>query len=435
VARPGGADGDNRPVRRLLATAGLALLVLVLGTAPAAASRLETWTTQSRFVDPSKVQFNGPPPGGPELAPGLRVNVLLPDGFDRNRRYPVLYLLHGHGDRFDFWANPERGDVAEVAKGFTGIIVMPEGARGWYTNWWNDGARGSPAWERYHLDELIPLVQRRLPIRRARRWHAIAGLSMGGEGALFYASQRPGYFGSAASFSGPIAIQRPEWPIGFDTQGESHADVFGDPDAQRFYWSGHNPTALAANLRQTRVFVTVGDGVPDPTVPEEAGNQFGQVAEAELHQHAEDFVATARAAGVDVTYHPRQGIHDWRYWRAHLADAIDWGLFRPVPAAPSLWGYETVAAFGDAWGLRYAFKPAPEGVERFSLDGGRRLRGFGTGQVTIATPSGCRFEIAMEKAWVARLPAGWRHRGRSAQQRRRARSACEAVRFTVAVPD
>ena len=422
-------------MRRWASTALLTLLVAALWAAPAAGSRLVTWTTKSRFVDPQTVPFNGPPPGGPELAPALRVNVLLPDGFKRTKRYPVLYLLHGHGDRFDSWANPERGDVADVAKGFPGIIVMPEGARGWYANWWNGGQRGGPAWERYYFDELIPMVERRLPIRPARRWHAIAGLSMGGEGALFFASQRPGYFGSAASFSGPLSIQRPEWPTGFDTQGESHEDVFGDPSAQRFYWSGHNLTALVSNLSHTRVFVTVGDGVPDPTVLSEVQNQFGQIAEADLHQHAEDFVAAARAAGVDVTYHPRQGIHDWRYWRRHLADAIRWGFFKRVPSAPSTWGYETVADSGDAWGVHFGFKPAPAGIERLSLEHGRTLRGFGTGQTTIRTPSGCRFEVAMNKAWTARLPAGWRRQGASPGQRRRARAACQAVRFAVADPD
>src|SRR5439155_1658370 len=144
---------------------------------------------------------------------------------------------------------------------------MPEGDRGWYTNWWSGGAR-SPGWERYHLDELIPLIERKFSIRRGRRWHAIAGLSMGGEGAIFYASQRPGYFGSAASFSGVLSVQRPEWPTGFDTQGENHVDVYGDPDAQRFYWTGHNPTALVQNLRLTRLFVAVGDGVRAPGVVE-----------------------------------------------------------------------------------------------------------------------------------------------------------------------
>lgn len=390
------------------------LALLAAGTPSAEGARLVSWTTESRHVDPARVRFNGPPPGGPVLAPGLRVNVLLPDGFTRTRRYPVLYLLHGHGDRFDFWANPQRGNLLEVARGFPGIVVMPEGDRGWYVNWWNGGRRAGPAWERYHLDELLPLVERRLPIRPGRRWHAIAGLSMGGEGAVFYASQRPGYFGSAASFSGPLSIQRPEWPLGFDTQGESHRQVFGDPQAQRFYWSGHNPAALASNLRRTRVFVTVGDGVPDPAVAAEATNQFGQLAEIELRQHAEDFVAAARDAGVAVTYEPRPGIHDWRYWREHLAAAIRWGFFEPVPETPGRWDYATVARRGEAWGLRFRFSPAPASVQQLWLRRGRILRGTGSGQVMLATPSGCRYGATMHarEAWMVRLPAGWRRPAR-----------------------
>ena len=421
-------------MRRSAAAIATAALVCALGATPASGARLLTWKTPSRFVTPDQIRLNKPPPGGPELAPALRVNVLLPDGFTPRRRYPVLYLLHGHGDRYDYWANPQRGDVRDVARGFPGIIVMPEGGRGWYTNWWNGGRRGAPTWERYYLDQLIPLVERRLPIRAARRWHAIAGLSMGGEGAVFLASQRPGYFGSVASFSGPLSIERPEWPVGFDTQGEHHQDVFGDPTAQRFYWIGHNPTALVGNLRHSRVFVTVGDGVPDPGFPSEVSNYFGQVAEAELRRHAEDFVAAARASGVDVTYHPRQGIHDWRYWRQHLADAIDWGFFRPVPRTAASWGYETVAATGDAWGLRFRFDPPPEGVERLSLEDGRILRGFGFGAVAIRTPSGCRSSIGMRNAWVTRLPRGWRTQPLGRSQRRRARAECAALQFGVAVP-
>ena len=147
-----------------------------------------TWegprVAESRFVDPAAApegSYNEPP-GVDERPNALRANVYLPDGYraHRKRRYPVLYLLHGQGDAYDSWVNPENGNLLETAAGFPGIIVMPEGDRGFYANWWNGGRRGSPAWERYHLDELIPLVERRLRIRRGRRWHAIAGLSMGG---------------------------------------------------------------------------------------------------------------------------------------------------------------------------------------------------------------------------------------------------------------
>ncbi|MEK6276572.1 MAG: alpha/beta hydrolase family protein [Actinomycetota bacterium] len=412
--------------------AALACALPAAAPGDARASTLVTWTTRSDFVDPANVQFNNPPPGAPARQPALRVNVLLPDGFTRQRRWPVLYLLHGHGDAYDYWANPERGDLLDVAAGFPGIVVMPEGGRGWYVNWWNSGRRAGPAWERYHLDELIPLVEKRLPIRRARRWHAIAGLSMGGEGALFYASQRPGYFGSAASFSGAISIQRPEWPSGFDTQGEKHLDVFGDPQAQRFYWTGHNPTALTDNLEHTRLYVTVGDGVPDPSRPNEIGNLFGQVAEVELAQHASDFATAARGSGADVTYVPRQGIHDWPYWRRHLADAIGWDFFGPVERRPRSWTFDTVAETGEMWGLRFRFFDPPATLAHFSMEG-RRLELTTGGTVRLRTPSGCRFALPGAVS-VATLPRGYSRRPKGRRARARAKRRCRNMGIIGVVP-
>jgi S-formylglutathione hydrolase FrmB len=391
-------------MRRGLVPAAACALGLAL-PAPVLAARVETWTTDSRFVDPAKEQFNPPPPGASPRPNALRVNVYLPDGYDGRRRFPVLYLLHGHGDAYDYWASPERGDVSRVARELGAVIVMPEGARGWYVNWWRGGRRGDPGWERYHLDELIPLVERRLRVRRGRRWHAVAGLSMGGEGSLFYASQRPGYFGAAASFSGSISIQRPEWPQGFDTQGERHLEVFGDPEEQRFYWSGHNPVALAGNLRHTRLFVAVGDGVPGSAG--EADNYFGALAELELAQHAQDFVKAARAAGAEVTHRPQQGIHDWPYWRRHLAQAIDWGFFEPVAEEPASWSYQTVAQSGAMWGLQFDFAAPPETVETFDRRGST-LGGDGSGTATVETAEGCRFTATMP--FSRELPSGCRIR-------------------------
>lgn len=371
-------------------------LVLALAAPASAEQRLISFKAQSRFVDPSdpQVRFNG-------VDPKLRVNVLLPDGYDGRKRFPVLYLLHGHGDAYDDWADPDHGDIREVAKDFPGIVVMPDGDRGWYVNWWNGGDRESPAWERYHLGELIAVAERRLRIRPGRRWHAIAGLSMGGEGAIFYASQRPGYFGSAASFSGPLSIQRPEWPQAFDTQGESHQEVFGDPQAQRFNWTGHNPTALVGNLRHTRLFVAVGDGTPNPQRPEEVRNVTGQLAERELRQHSEDFVDSAQDADVEVTYDPHQGIHDWPYWRRDLAAAIEWGFFRRVADEPERWTYTTVGARGRMWGLRFRFEDPPDEVVTFTREGAR-LSADASGKVTIRSPGG---EVLREKLpFSHRLP-------------------------------
>jgi S-formylglutathione hydrolase FrmB len=364
--------------------------------AMAPASTVRTWTVHSRFVDLAKVQFNGPAPAAGQPARALRVTVALPDGYDGRRRFPVLYLLHGHGDSSGSWVREQDGDLGRTATGLGAIVVMPEGAQGWYTNWWDAGARGRDGreWERYFADEVVPMAERRLRVLPGRANHAIAGLSMGGEGAAFFAQMLPGYFGAVATFSGAVSIQRLEWPAAFDTQGQRHAAVFGDPTAQAFYWSGHNPTALAGNLAHTRVFVRVGDGVPDLARFGELQNSFGQVAEAELRQHAEDFVTAARAAGAPTTYEPRQGIHDWRYWREALVSAVHWGFFRPVVEHPATWTYRTVAVFGRAWDLRYRFAAPPTTLVTFTRTG-RVLEGAGAGTVRIAAHGYRRFTATL----------------------------------------
>src|SRR3954470_11843703 len=359
-------------MRRLLPIALVAGLALA---GPAhGAQKLVTWkSTKSRFVKAADSPFNGVPPEAPAKPTALPVNVLLPNGFSRAKRYPVLYLLHGHGDSYWAWFAPKNGDLLNTARGFPGIVVMPEAGQGWYADWWNDGRRGSPGWGSHPLGELGPMVPRPpawktsplrerpprveppLPIRPGRRWHAIAGLSMGGEATMYYASQLPGYFGSAAAFSPPVSIQRPEWPTGFNTQGQDYDTVFGDVGG--FYATGHNPLALVANLRWTRLFVGVGDGTPQSA--DDAQNLFGQVAERDLRMHPADFVPAARAAGASVLYDKRPGVHDWPYWRQYLSDAITWGFFRPVASAPSSWTYKTVMRVSAAWGYSFTFARAP----------------------------------------------------------------------------
>jgi hypothetical protein len=326
----------------------------------------------------------------------------------------VLYLFHGHGGRYDSWVDPHGEDLLHVAPHFPGIIVMPEAGNGWCTNWWHGAAR-TPAWERFHLDELIPAVERRLRVLAGRSNHAIAGLSMGGGCAAFYAAARPGYFGAAAPFSGPLNIQRPEWPAAMSTQGEASSDVFGDPQAQAFYWEGHNPLSLIPNLAATRMFVAVGDGTPTKPVDITDGNGFRVAAELELHQQAVDFAAAARAQHVDLTTFYYHGVHQEEYWKEDLRRAIAWGLFKPVPERPTSWTYRTVATKSVAWDLSLTFASPPHVVETFTRRG-RHLRAGGTGTVHIAG-AGIRsftarlpFDVVLHAHRPARKPRRRAHR-------------------------
>ena len=373
---------------------GVVLAVVVaacaVGASPAAASRLEKWTIASKFVDPAKTPMTlGSEPRA------LHVNVLLPDGYDGKRRFPVLYLLHGHGGNYHSWTDAGGGDLQYVVGGLQAIVVVPEGGNGWYANWWNGGRDGGGrAWEYFFEDEVVPMVEKRLRVLPGRSNRALGGLSMGGEGSAFLGAMMPGYFGAVLPFSGPLSIRRLEWPIGFDTQGEDHNDVFGDIQKQAFYWQGHDPTTLAANYQHTRLFVRTGDGIPDLRSEGEVTDGFAIVSEFDLRQHAEDFVRATRAVGADVHYEPMPGVHQWQYWRLALRSAIKWGLFKPQPT-PTSWIYKTVAQHGRAWDLRYEFTSPPGTLQTFRREGSA-LSATGSGTVRI-TPDGAR-------AFTATLP-------------------------------
>ncbi|MEA2172005.1 MAG: diacylglycerol O-acyltransferase / trehalose O-mycolyltransferase [Solirubrobacteraceae bacterium] len=334
-----------------------------------------------------------------------RARVLLPDGYDPAKKYPLLVLLAGLSSNYKVWSDPGEGQVAKTAPGFPGIIVMPEGASGWYTDWYNGGARGNPAWESYELDEVIPQILRRYRIRPQRRWHALAGVSMGGLGTAYLGGRLPGFFGSIAVISGlvdghlvPVApvegsVQSfiPETAAGADPDPEA---VMG-PDAGPYSY-GHDPVRLAANLGQTRVFMAVGDGTPTSDGEPNPGNLVPDLPfEAAIIRPASDaYDAALTAAGVAHTYQPHGGIHDWANFRRELRDAISWGLFAPVDEHATHWVNDTVATHGRLWEFRYRFDAPPTAIVRVARSGDRLTVSDAGSPVTITTDGGCVIHTA-----------------------------------------
>src|SRR4051794_23154641 len=85
---------------------------------------------------------------------------------------------------------------------------MPDdGADGSYSDWYGSvigtGER-APAWETYHVKELIPFIDATFPTAADRSHRFIAGLSSGGHGAMKYAAIYPQLFGAAGEFSGAV---------------------------------------------------------------------------------------------------------------------------------------------------------------------------------------------------------------------------------------
>ena len=115
----------------------------------------------------------------------MRYNVWLPPKFDENTAYPILYLLHGAGDDQNAWL--DQGDAMNIAakyvkaNGVPMIIVMPDAQMSFYMG----------DFEAYMHGELMPAVETKYKFNGKR---AVAGLSMGGFGTLYYGLKYPEKF-------------------------------------------------------------------------------------------------------------------------------------------------------------------------------------------------------------------------------------------------
>lgn len=402
-----GRTGPANPARILIAAVILSIVLTLLARSPASAQKLVTIDAPSSYVDPSNQNLAGPRTENMGPHPGkLMVNVLLPDGYTPKKRYPLLLLFHGSGERFDSWADPLLGDIKNTAKGLNAVIVMPEGAQGFYTDWWNEGERKDPAWEDYIRETLLPLVQRKFSIRPERRYHAVAGFSMGGYGTWLTASQLPGFFGTAVPLSAFASIRNPLSVAAFAAAagGTPYTTIYGPSTG--FYAEGHDPIALGPNYRYTNLDVYTGDGQPDTALrPQNAepGDQLSLALEGVLKTQNDEAVDAAKAAGnpnVDYTVH--KGSHDWEFWRPDLKAAIAKGLFRPTTAQPTSWTYRTAASEGQAWDISFNFSPAPTTVTTFERNG-RKLKISGEGHLNIFDGNGCSY--AGDLPFTRTLPA------------------------------
>jgi S-formylglutathione hydrolase FrmB len=197
------------------------------------------------------------------------------------------------------------------------LVVMPEaavdGVDGWYSDWRNGGGGGPPKWENFNLSELRQLLE--------RNWQAgdkrvIAGLSMGGYGAMEYAQRQPGMFLAAASFSGPLD------PLG----SRSFFDqvmmdpIWGDSQAQADVWKAHDPTDNAAALNGTALYVAYGNGKIGP-LDNGVASPFDPdgVVEGEVATESARFVDQLGALNIPVTVDAYgNGTHNFPYFERDL---------------------------------------------------------------------------------------------------------------------
>jgi S-formylglutathione hydrolase FrmB len=252
----------------------------------------------------------------PILGHAVHYCVMLPASYDSTanarseRRYPVLYFLHGLGDneqtlfKSGGWNLIE--DLRQRKQISDFLIVTPEGMRGFYIN----SADGRVRYSDFFIREFIPYIESHYSIRAERSARAISGVSMGGYGALRFAFAYPELFSSVSAQSAALFAEPPRLPEAVPAVTPLGA-VFGNPISLR-HWDQNSPFVLAkknrTRIRTTGLAIYFNCGRDDDF-------GFDQGAEA-LHRQL-------RSEGVPHEFHIYPGHHDAAYFLAHLSETLE----------------------------------------------------------------------------------------------------------------
>jgi S-formylglutathione hydrolase FrmB len=231
----------------------------------------------------------------------MRYRVLRPALGMRPRepRYPVLYLLHGFTGDFMDWES--RTHLAEYVAGLGLIVVMPDGQDSWYTN-----AAADPAlkFEDYIVKDLVADVEQRFPVIRSRHARAIAGLSMGGYGAIKIGLKFPGTYAMAAGLSGAYFRDVDKW---------NERKPLYDSLLKAFGPAGH--PARAEN--DVFALAAAADPARVPYFYLDCGTEDG------LIENNRELSKVFLDRKVAYEYHEGPGAHTWPYWDGNIRRVLD----------------------------------------------------------------------------------------------------------------
>jgi S-formylglutathione hydrolase FrmB len=237
----------------------------------------------------------------------LPYNVLLPPDYDAQTaaatRYPVLYLLHGLGGGASDWVST-RAHLSDYAARYQLIIVVPEGKDGWYT----DGAVAHEKFESYFVSELLPDVEKRFRTIEARDGRAVAGLSMGGYGALKFGLKYAGRFVFAASMSG--ALGAASW------LPEMALPAFVKPSVARVYGAADSPVRASNDIYKIVREMPAERVASLPYFYLDCGTEDG------LLSNSRDFAALLVEHKIPHEYRQLPGSHAWAYWDRQVQEVL-----------------------------------------------------------------------------------------------------------------
>jgi len=240
--------------------------------------------------------------------------VYLPPDYETSqRRYPVVYLLHGYTDDETGWVQfgeaPRIADQAIAAGEIPPmIIVMPDAGVTWYVN----DYQGKVKYEDMFVKEFIPYIDKTYRTRAKKEFRGISGLSMGGHGSLLYAMHHPDLFVACAAFSSAIYTDETMRTMEDASYNKMFADLYSGKVTGNARltdtWRKNNTLQLAQtlpeeSLKKVNWYLDCGD------------DDFLYEGNALIH-------VALRNRSIPHEFRVRDGAHNWTYWRTGLPEGL-----------------------------------------------------------------------------------------------------------------
>jgi putative tributyrin esterase len=238
----------------------------------------------------------------PRLHRTMHYRLLVSDPGGTGRKLPTLVLLHGFTGNHRNWT--DLTDIKNVVTGSSIAVIMPDGENSWYVNAANDSAG---PYEDALLQDLLPSIAGRTPIDTTRM--GIAGLSMGGYGALTLGLRHPRlfHFIGALSASLDIPFMIPDLERNGRSNLRSSLDTIFGRDTSS--WASHAPLRLAAAIERAEApYMYLANGIQD---------EF--ILRLSLYR---EFADLLRARSLPYEYHETPGRHSWEYWRQEIPGVV-----------------------------------------------------------------------------------------------------------------
>jgi len=219
-------------------------------------------------------------------------------GVARQKKHPVLYLLHGMSDDHTIWLR--RTSIERYVSELGLAVVMPAVNRSYYA----DMASGPKYWT-FISEELPRLVHSFFPISEKREETFAAGLSMGGYGAFKLGLRQPERFAAVASLSGALdaAFLYEKWP----ERTQEMQSIFGNElrgtDNDLLHVS-----AKLAKSKQPKPLLFICCGTED----------FLYNDNIRFRDHIRKLKA------YKLHYEEGPGAHEWGYWDTNIQKVLKW---------------------------------------------------------------------------------------------------------------